>query len=491
MLHVLVFSLATSGMLGGLYSWLLARQDERLDAAIARDTDLLRQRLVALPPGQMAAVVERVTLYTPGATTVVMVASDRFEWIAGNLRRWPDRPGAAEAGQRLLEWAAPLVGEGASRGHDDLLEFPLGVDPATGTVRARVVTLPGGRRLLVGRNLAAHDEFRALVGRVFLAALALTVTIGVAGGALLSRRVSARLDQINRESEAILAGALDRRMPGAASDDEFGELSTNLNNMLDRIAAVMEAMRAVSDEIAHDLRSPLTRLRGRLELALLESRQEDGAADTAASAGADVGRVDASNPPGTAPGIERAVVEAALGDVAGVLALIDEILTIALAESGMPSEGFEEIDLARLVRASCELWEPLAEEAGLALELGDFAGARLRGHRELLSRALSNLLDNALKYVPRGGHVVVSAGRRGERVLLVVVDDGPGIPASFRPRALERFSRADPSRSTPGSGLGLSLVRAVAALHGGEVRLEDAAPGLRVVLDVPAGDRHA
>ncbi len=487
MLHVLVFSLATSGMLGGLYTWLLARQDERLDAAIGRDTDLLRQRLAALPPGQMAAVVERVTLYTPGATTVVMVASDRFEWIAGNLRRWPGRPGAAEAGKRLLEWAAPLVGEGAPGGRDDLLEFPLGVDPATGTVRARVVTLPGGRRLLVGRNLAAHDEFRALVGRVFLAALALTVTIGVAGGALLSRRVSARLDQINRESEAILAGALDRRMPGATSDDEFGELSANLNNMLDRIAAVMEAMRAVSDEIAHDLRSPLTRLRGRLELALIESGQEGGAQ----GASGDAGRVSASTATGTARGIERAVVEAALGDVDRVLFLIDEILTIALAESGLPSGGFEEIELEVLARGGCELYEPLAEEAGLTLELGTFEGARLRGHRELLSRALGNLLDNALKYVPRGGRIVVTARARVERIEFVVADDGPGIPEIFRNRALERFSRLDPSRSTPGSGLGLSLVRAVAVLHGGTVRLEDAAPGLRVVLDLPAGERPA
>ncbi len=476
-------------MLGGLYWWLLARHDERLDQAIASEVETLQRRLAPLEPGQMAKVIERVTLIRPGGTTVVMVATERFEWLAGNLRRWPGgSPGPAlkhrfslpetspEAVTQVLPNQTPVSrnSPGLGAGLDawtaltlrgtaasDPMEFELGTGPTSEMVRARIVTLPGGRRLLVGRNLAAREEFRGLVGRAFLAALGLTVLIGVAGGYILSRRVATRLDQINRESEAILEGALDRRMPGADSGDEFGELSGNLNRMLDRISAVMDAMRAVSDEIAHDLRSPLTRLRGRLDLALLESTG------------------------GTSATVPREAVEGAVADVDRVLGLIDEILTIALAESGLPNEGFTEVDLVELARSSCELYEPLAEEAGLTLVPDVEPGAQLRGHRELLARALGNLLDNALKYVPRGGRIRVCGGARADRFELVVEDDGPGIPDAFRSRALERFSRLDPSRSTVGSGLGLSLVRAVATLHAGEIRLEDNAPGLRVVLDFP------
>jgi signal transduction histidine kinase len=220
----------------------------------------------------------------------------------------------------------------------------------------------------------------------------------------------------------------------------------------------MAGMRAVSESIAHDLRSPISRLRSRIEVALMQ-------------------------PPDA--GATRAVLEETVRDIDHVLAMFNALLTIAVAESGAPRERFADVDLAAIAADAVETYEPAAEEKGLLLALDAPGPVRLRGEPHLLAQALAHLLDNAVKYVPSPGRVAVRVAADGTRARLEVADDGPGLPEAFRARAFERFSRVEASRTTPGSGLGLSLVRAVARLHGGDVTLGDGRPGLVVGIELP------
>jgi signal transduction histidine kinase len=298
-----------------------------------------------------------------------------------------------------------------------------------------------------------------LIARAMIGALGVTLVLAVTGGYVISRRVAARLDAINRNSAAILEGDLSRRMPVTGTGDEFDELAENLNRMLDRIAALMAGMREVSDSIAHDMRSPISRLRSRIEVALM-------------------GPPDAN--------AYREALEQTVTDSDAILAMFNSLLTIALAESGVPRERFTTVDLTRIARDTVEIYEPVAEDAAVSVVLDAKSPVTLPGDPHLLTQAIANLLDNAIKYVPRGGKVEVRVARDPSGAQLTVADDGPGIPAAFRDKALERWTRVDESRTTPGSGLGLSLVRAVARLHGGSIDLADNQPGLRVILHFPA-----
>ncbi|HEY8514041.1 MAG TPA: HAMP domain-containing sensor histidine kinase [Candidatus Binatia bacterium] len=428
-------------MLGFVYWSTLAVQQSRVDADIARETERLYGQLRdSRTVSERAAVVTRTTIGPRGRTTIYMLATERREYIAGNLHDWP--------GFR----------EGAN-GTQGVQEFPLGKTEQgrDAVARGRVVTLPTGERLLVARNVTELVELRDLVTRSLLAALGITVALGVGGGWLVSRRLSSRLDAVARNSQAILEGDLSRRMPVSSRGDEFDALAESLNRMLDRIEALMNGMREVSDSIAHDMRSPLSRLRSRIEVALMQ-------------------------PPDAHA--YREVLEQTVRDMDGILAMFNSLLTIALAESGAPRERFVQVDLRAIAQDTVETYEPAAEERGLRLTLEAPEPVTLRGDPHLLAQALANLLDNAIKYVPGPGRVTVRV-RGGENAVLEVADDGPGIPPSFRAHAFDRFTRVEQSRTTPGSGLGLSLVRAVARLHGGEVTLADASPGLIVGLHLP------
>jgi signal transduction histidine kinase len=252
-------------------------------------------------------------------------------------------------------------------------------------------------------------------------------------------------------------GDLSQRVAITGSGDEFDQLAGHLNEMLERIERLMEGMREVSDNIAHDLRTPLSRLRSRLEVALLE-------------------------PP---DGVRYAeVMRETIAEADALLGTFNALLSITQAEAGEQRTPPEEIDLAEIARAVCELYEPVADERGSALTLELDGPVPVRGDRHLLSQAAANLVDNALKYAASGA-VTVAARRVGGEARLEVADHGPGIPPEHRERVFDRFVRLEASRSTPGQGLGLSLVRAVARQHGGGVRLEDNEPGLRAVLALP------
>ena len=337
----------------------------------------------------------------------------------------------------------------------------------------RVFQLPGGFRLLVGRDLEERERLHDIVlaaGRWSLAAI---VILGLAGGFFVTRRVLKRVDAMTDTTRTIMDGDLTGRLPIAGTGDELDRLAGNLNAMLERIEALMHGLKEVSDNIAHDLKTPLTRLRNRCEEALRLAEDESQ---------------------------YRAALETTIEESDALISTFNALLMIARAESGQARDNMSDFDAAEIARGVGDLYEPLADDKGLVLKVEAPGSAPVRGNRELVSQALANLVDNAIKYGRRNGaeangadaDIVVKAMGEGDRILLTVADAGPGIPEADRSRAVERFVRLEQSRSQPGSGLGLSLASAVARLHGGELKLEDNHPGLRTVISLPrAGPAQA
>src|SRR5262244_3337598 len=326
----------------------------------------------------------------------------------------------------------------------------------------RVFQLPAGFRLLVGRDLEERERLHDIVLAAGRWSLAVVIVLGVAGGFFVTRRVLKRVDAMAETTRQIMDGDLTGRLPVAGTGDELDRLATNLNAMLERIEALMHGLKEVSDNIAHDLKTPLTRLRNRCEEALRLAEDESQ---------------------------YRAALESTIEESEALIRTFNALLMIARAESGQARDGMTEFDAAEIARGVGELYEPLADDKGIHLKVEAPAAAPVHGNRELISQALANLVDNAIKYgsVMNGAdaQIVVTAKGEGDRILLAVADSGRGIPVTDRDRAVERFVRLEQSRSQPGSGLGLSLASAVARLHGGELKLEDNHPGLKTVISLP------
>src|SRR5437764_321225 len=332
-----------------------------------------------------------------------------------------------------------------------------------------VIELPGGFRLLVGHDLEERERLRDIVLAAGRWSLGIVIVLGVAGGLFVTRRVLKRVDAMGATTQKIMEGDLAGRLPVSGAGDELDRLAANLNVMLERIEALMHGLKEVSDNIAHDLKTPLTRLRNASEAALRTAKTE-----------ADY----------------RGAMEGMIEESDGLIRTFDALLMIARAESGQARDNMTEFDAAEIVRGVGELYEPLAEDNGLTLRADAPEPAMIKGNRELLSQALANLVDNAIKYarsVESGegraekppAEIVLAVRQEGDRVLLSVADRGPGIPAADRTRAVERFVRLEQSAAEPGSGLGMSLTAAVARLHGGELTLEDNAPGLKAIIALP------
>ncbi len=336
---------------------------------------------------------------------------------------------------------------------------------------ARVFQLPGGFRLMVGRDLDERERIYDVILAAGKWSIALVVLLGLAGGFFVARRMLRRVDAMTESTRIIMDGNFTGRLPVVGSGDELDRLADNLNAMLARIEALMHGLKEVTDNIAHDLKTPLTRLRNRSEQALRTAKTEAE---------------------------YRAALDATIEESDALIRTFNALLLIARAESGQARGETVEFDAADIARGVTELYEPLADEKGLLLRVEADAPALVRGNRELVSQALANLVDNAIKYAAPNGapeapppEIVVRAAGAGERVILSVSDRGPGIAEADRGRAIERFVRLEQSRTQPGSGLGLSLAAAVARLHGGELRLEDNQPGLRIVLALPRSPGQA
>ncbi|WP_207482841.1 sensor histidine kinase [Arenibaculum pallidiluteum] len=431
--------------LGAVYYATAGTLDAQTDETIAAEIDGLREQYRQRGVAGLAQVLRGRSARQ--RTSSLYLLTDPFgRPLAGNLSAWP-----AAAPDREGWIAFPLY---------DAPPEETAPDEATAhPARARIFLLPEGHRLLVGRDLRERQRFVDRFAESVLWAFALTLGLGTAGGVLLGRRVLRRIDGVRRTAARIMAGELDQRLALSGSGDEIDQVAANLNAMLDRIEALMGEMRHVAEGVAHDLRTPLNRLRSRLELGLME--------------------VEASDP-------ARVALEDALEEAEGLLGTFQALLAIAEVEAGHQQTEFAPFDLAALAREVAELYEPLAEQAGLRIA-AELRPATVRGHRQLVAQALANLVDNAVKYTPPGGTVSIRTGP-GERpgdAVLTVADTGQGIPEEERVRVLRRFVRLEGSRSAPGNGLGLSLVDAVARLHGAALELGDAQPGLVATLRFP------
>lgn len=368
-----------------------------------------------------------------------LLAGPDLQPLAGNVSGWPVNA------EREGNWLSFPI------------ERALFGDPEPHRAVALHVALPGNFHLLVGQDTRAQERFQEAILRVFLWATAITLGLGIGGGLVMSRNMLRRIEAINAGAERVMHGEVKHRMPVTGSGDEFDRLASNLNAMLDEIERLMGSVRQVTINIAHDLRSPLTRMKQRLEEALSESGDEAR---------------------------RREAVEQAVVETDHLLATFNAMLSIADAESGAGRTEMTPVDLEALTADVAELYEPLVEEQGIAFETMIVGPAIVTGNRHLLFQAVANLIDNAVKYGASGGRIRVEL--RGKGPLggpeLVVADSGPGIPATDRGRVLERFVRLDVSRSTPGNGLGLSLVAAIVRLHGAKIELEDNEPGLRAAI---------
>jgi signal transduction histidine kinase len=346
--------------------------------------------------------------------------------------------------------------------------------PAPGGIERRlafanVFRLPGGYRLIVGRDIEDRRELARVIRSAMLWGLGVMALFGIGGGYWVSRKLLQRIDAVTATTRTIMEGDLTGRLPVDGSGDELDRLSASLNLMLARIEQLMAGLREVSDNIAHDLKTPLNRLRNRVEAALREPYGE----------------------PAYREAMERTIEEAD-----SLIKTFNALLSIARLEAGAGGDLKETLDLSELVRDVAELYEPVAEEHGLVLRPDVGKPVLARADRQLLGQAIANLIDNAIKYgMPEnrsGGaksEVRVTAKAKGDMAEIIVTDRGPGVPEADREHVLGRFVRLEASRSAPGSGLGLSLVAAVARLHGGTLRLEDNHPGLKVVLSVPAEEK--
>lgn len=327
----------------------------------------------------------------------------------------------------------------------------------------RSVQLPSGMRLVVGRDVVERRGFTAIIIQAFLIGVIGILLFSLVAGGITARRVLRRIDAISATSSKIMSGNLSERVPVTTRNDEFDGLATNLNAMLERIEGLMQGLKEVTDNVAHDLKTPLTRLRNQAESAL-----RAGADDEA----------------------RRSALETTIAESDKLIQTFNALLMIARAEAGAPSGAFADVDISEVASDVAELYSPVAEDAGIELTTEVTPGLHLRGNRELIGQAMVNLIENAIKYHEPAsgepGRVVVSVRAASDRVRIEVADNGPGIPPEDRKRVLERFVRLEKSRTEAGSGLGLSLVDAVARLHKGTFHIEDNAPGVRAVIDLPA-----
>jgi signal transduction histidine kinase len=437
--YVLLFAFSVTALLVFTY-WNTRRTlDAQTDQIIEAEITGLNEEYhhFGLP-----GLVEAVRARTPHAGQALYLLADSLHhYVAGNLDSWPQ---IATAPGELVEFE---------------YERPLNGKMETHRARGRVYLVPGGFQLLVAQDV--YDRY--LTERMFTTTLPWTVLLilllGAAGGALMSRNMLRRLDTINRTSGEIIAGDLSRRVPLNGSGDEFDVLAENLNRMLDRIERLMKGLREVTDSVAHDLRTPLNRLRNRLEESL--ARLQAG-------------------------GTEAGEIERAIAETDQLIGTFNALLLIAETDAGTTRAAMAPLELGAVAADVAELYEPLAEEKKVSLVLAPSPPAAIEGNRSLIAQACANLVDNAIKYTPGGGKVRVAVSTTDKGVELLVADSGPGIPAGDRPRVTERFVRLEASRNSPGTGLGLSLVAAVAHFHNAELLLDDNQPtGLKAILRFP------
>lgn len=436
---VIAFVIAAAVLAGVLFRQTNSILTEQVLATLRAEARVLRTDALG---GGIATIAEKVAaLSRPDGPGLYYLTDSAGVKLAGNLNRLPPELEASPQGG-VFSYNTALSAGGSERG----LAVAVPVD------------IGGGNTLIIGRDIEAQRAFADAMKRTFLTGFGLLSLLGLAGGLAVSRFTLNRLDTITATSRSIMDGDLSRRIPVQGGGGELDALAQNLNEMLDRIEGLMSGLREVSDNIAHDLKTPLNRLRNSAEAALRDPRGGEAYRE----------------------GLERTIEKSD-----ELIKTFNALLLIARLEAGPLEDSLERFDLGALVEDVAELYMPAAEEDGFELTVEAAKGVEVMANKQLIGQAIANLIDNAIKYSrvsSAGGAIRVAAGRRGGGAVISVADTGPGISAADRERVLKRFVRLEESRTKPGTGLGLSLVAAVARLHHGEIRLEDNHPGLKVDL---------
>jgi len=440
--YTLLVTLAVGVTLGSAYLLTESLITDEVDLIIDSELASLEEKFAR---SGLAGVTDEINLRIDSwgrIGAVYMLADSSFERIAGNVTHWPFDGMPSEA---RPEFEIATIEPGRRAVHP---------------VRAAVRTLPGGDLLLVGTDISQGRRFAEKFRVATLYGIGLSTLAAALAGFWFSYRLARRVEEVTRTCQRIMAGESGRRLPLAGANDEFDALAASVNRVLDRLEEQAGTLRATFDSTAHDLRAPLHRLRTRLEALLWHSPPLEPAA--------------------------RESIESALREVDHLQRTLATLLQIALAESGAPLASPSAVDVGALAAELVELFEPVAGAQGVALDCRPESAAIVQGNRQLLAQLLTNLIENGLKYVPAGGRIEVAVRRLADSVRLTVSDNGPGIAAENRARAVQPFVRFGAGAKSEGSGLGLSLVAAIARLHRGRLELESNDPGLRVVVDLPA-----
>jgi signal transduction histidine kinase len=411
---------------------------DRLDG---RERNLLDGYRSGGTPGLVRAIEQELETGLVRNGAILLVDSSNRK-IAGNIGAWPP----------TLRMGTDWV---------EIRLYPEGSRQAV-LYALRTLELPSGERLLLGSNVEDRERMRASLLEALVGALLLAIPLGLIGGVVVMRVTERHARAVGKIAAQIAAGDFSQRLDEQAEGQEFAMIAAAINAMLERIEELVEQLRLVTDSLAHDLRSPLTRMRANIERAA---------------------RYAAAEP-------EQLALEAISTDIDRLLRVISATLEISRAEAGMGRQQFEDFDVDELIRSICEIYQPVVEERGLTLELESGGNLPYLGNRQMIGRAVANLMDNALKYGSSGGSIGLAALNRGESVEIIVSDRGAGIPAELREDAMSKYRRLEEARTTDGSGLGLAMARAVARLHGGDMVLEDNQPGLKARLVLRRQNSH-
>jgi signal transduction histidine kinase len=430
---LVVLILVTSGV---FYFGTVGVLDRSIDGKIISISNRLHDTYGERPLAELVREINNeLTDGIDSDTEIFLVTSPSGQRVVGNLSTWP--PAGTPLGK--------------------LLNREVIRDGRPSSARLIVRQLPSGGLLYVGRDLSEQRSIRDLVWHALEAAAAVSLVLVIIGAWLFRHQIERRISGIRRTAQQIEAGNLEPRI-SISGDDEFARLGRDINRMLDRIEQLMSGVRHVSNAIAHDLRTPLGRIRARLDEAL---RREQPLGDL------------------------REAARTAIDGIDDLILVFNKLLQIAEAESGMRARSFEPVDLTSIVHDMVELYDAAAEEAGVRLTVSSQTPVWAHGDHDLLATAVASLIDNALKYAGRGATVELAARTMALGVAIVVCDNGPGAPAAELPKLTERFYRMDRARNQPGNGLGLAIVSAIATLHGGELQLVNAEPGLRASILLP------
>jgi len=441
LVYMALFSISVLLLLSFIYWSTAGYMVRQTEATIEAEISGLADRYdISGLTGLSKVISERLTRRSAKAS-LYLLADAQFNPIAGNLEKWPKGKPSDQG------WVSFKIEGGDPLDSDERHE-----------ALARVFHLQGRFHLLVGRDVHDLEEIQKLIREALFWGLMMTIVLALAGGIMMSRTMMHKIEIINATCHRIMDGDLTQRIPRSGGDDDFDKLIETLNCMLEQIEVLMQGVRQVTNNIAHDLRTPLSRLRRRLDML-----RQDRATDER----------------------NEELLEQTINEADGLLATFKALLRISEVESGSRRGGFENVDIGALLEDLIELYEPLSEEKGQTIVAERQQPQLIQGDRDLLFQVFSNVLDNAIKYTPYAGQIRLVVKDQPDLVQISVCDSGPGIPTDAHGKVFERFYRLEESRSSPGNGLGLSLVAAIVHLHYGRVELADCNPGLSLTITLP------